>query len=365
MSKASQRRMALADKRIREQGMSPSEVRKVLAMGHLMGRAERTPVEFWSLLGQSQKTDPPHPDDGRITAVLDQTRRWLEVLANNYATNFSDGTTIPGTMPAHLAGAIGGLLIEDAGSPPRRSVTCATVDGRRLTCSDEVFEELESLSAQADKQPHDVAIWVFTFGGPGQPMLCVGRTRSGAMQCHTFVRGTWLKAASVRPVLDYVFGDLDYWEDAVAIEAVSADCVLAELHGSITHAAIARGVEDEVEYVLLDSFDSCRHGYVELSAQLALAVADALDVAVDARAELQKLQEGERRRTKDAVRSAVEQVRQEAASACERLQRQLADAREREAALQRALGEAAGGEQTANQPSSSTVVQRLEAIFHV
>lgn len=367
MSKTSQRRTARAAKRYREKGMSPSEVQKVLLIGHRFGQPEKTPVEFWDLLGHSQKADPPHPDDCRISEALDRHRRWLEVLGRNFDAVASDRQqdhVIVGGLPGDLSCSIGGLLIIDAGSPSRVQLLCSTLAGRGVTCCDDFLKLIRAYIKTPESKPADVAIWAFTLDGPGNPLFCVGCTPSGAFQCHTFVRGNWLRAASVAAVLDVVFSNGPYWKEARPVEEVATQVTLDAIRKFLA-PDVPANVDQQIEDVLSESFDICRHGSAALSARLASAVAEGLEKLQAARAALVRREEEGRLQQRKAVRLVVEQVKRETSGMLERLQRQLAESRERETRLQRSLQDAAKATRLANEIPASSVAERLEAIFHV
>lgn len=184
MSKASQRRLAEQQKRNRRRGTPKLEdMVNTLLLGP--DAIYEAPLSFWKCVAFMGKPKKKHVDDERLEAFFKDTRYEIERLhqvAIRCAALGADclpGIAFHGCLGAEKEGELIRLPLNPI--------------GYALHCtSDELIEMLHNDRRESGTEDADVSVWVFGLPLPGDPILCIGVTDTGARFVKMRVEQEWI-----------------------------------------------------------------------------------------------------------------------------------------------------------------------------
>lgn len=230
MSKASQRRLAAQQKRLRERGPTVTEAAWLLEGERGMDLLRANPMAFWELAGRRDSAGPKHPDASALAEVFDDYREIIEVLS----MAFHD--PLETACPEGDGATDFGLMILQDFEPIETPVILPFFPwGRDLESSALAGSVLRAVQALPKDIQRQAAIWVFTCAAyPGRATHCLSITVSGAVQFDTLINDTWLRARATR------------WPAMVAWDFVGA---VREVTGCHDQAAAGR-IEKHVAQLL-------------------------------------------------------------------------------------------------------------------
>lgn len=218
MSKASQRREAERQKRLRAGKASDSDLNAVLSRkgGTLF---YENPVKYWTLAGQRGPKFKPHPDDDRLLACLNLLKPPLMAVMSSLVSD-NDGIA-PSLAPSlALTFDFNDLLGQpdeaDEDEIPLLSSAPANAAASALSTigvtsiwtlgrDDEVSDSpMDWLLQEAERCDTDVLVWALGIDHPSPFQLVLGVTKQGAKKAIANVQGSWvdMRPESVKRVLE-------------------------------------------------------------------------------------------------------------------------------------------------------------------
>lgn len=189
MSKASQRRLAEQQKKSKKLGL-PKNDDLMQVLYHREDAIYETPLAFWrcmaAAIGTGAAKRKKHPDDERLEAFFQESRIDIERLhdaAIQAEMLGADAVDLPGIA---LHGFVDPKRIYDAAMWP--------LAVNRFTPIETAEAMVEVLNDDRRRSEHgfDASLWIFGLPLPGEPLVCLGVSETGAQFVRMKVEGEWL-----------------------------------------------------------------------------------------------------------------------------------------------------------------------------
>lgn len=257
MSKASQRRLAEQQKRNRKKGVPQiKDVVKTMLLG--ADAIYQVPLSYWRCVAMMGKARKKHIDDQRLDEFFKANRDEIEqlhLLAKKVANLAGEG--LPGIA---FHGCLGAGDEGEVVRYPLNASGCAD------HCTDEdLIEMVHQDRAECGIDEADVSLWLFGLALPGDPMVCIGVTASGARFTKMRLDKEWITGKEDH-LLNRMLGEIVDTDEGWNLSCPTAHRLLME------ELSAGGGVDEELDPKLV-AIDVQRALDMGASPYLSLALA--------------------------------------------------------------------------------------------